>query len=156
MCDHYAAYERRTIFNTDDLNIGSEIQPRRGRASIVRGRFCLSSGSEITIKRIPRVSGNSKAEQEQLQDAALRRELAVWCTLGAAGSNVLELLGTVAFSDQNYLPLSPISHYYENGDLITHLGTPRSHSDRLELIKGVAAGVAYIHGHNIVHGDLKR
>ncbi|KAG8779980.1 hypothetical protein FRC12_023625 [Ceratobasidium sp. 428] len=157
MCHHDIAYKRCTRYNIADFCTETVIQPR-GKANVVRGSFRMSPTSkvgetyrpalqyrinlhlQIGIKRIPWTTENT---DQASQEAALTRELAVWCTLSTADSNVLELLGTVTFGDQQkYLPLSSVFHFYENGDLIK--------------IKDATAGVKYIHNHKIVHGDLKQ
>ncbi|KAG8791041.1 hypothetical protein FRC12_010292 [Ceratobasidium sp. 428] len=153
MCHHDIAYKRRTHYNIADFCTETVIQPR-GKANVVRGSFRMFPKTKIGIKRIPWATENT---DQASQETALIRELAVWCTLNTADSNVLELLGTVAFGDQQkYLSLSSVFHFYENGDLIKYLSTSRSDSDRLKLIKDATAGVKYIHNHKIVHGDLKQ
>ncbi|OBZ74270.1 hypothetical protein A0H81_05040 [Grifola frondosa] len=80
-------------------------------------------------------------------------EVSIWKTLQHA--NVLELLGaSSASSDPPWFFVSP---HYKNGSLVTYLkGLPSLDSvDLLKMVHEIAKGMAYLHGKEVLHGDLK-
>ncbi|KAI9206257.1 kinase-like domain-containing protein [Polychytrium aggregatum] len=51
-----------------------------------------------------------------------------------------------------------VSPFLPNGTLLKYVSdasNPRSVEEKLRLLYQVAAGMSYLHGNNIVHGDLK-
>lgn len=69
--------------------------------------------------------------------------------------NVLELLGaSSASSDAPWFFVSP---YYKNGSIVPYLkGLPTLEAaDPLRMIHEIANGMAYLHGKEVLHGDLK-
>ncbi|KAH9886504.1 hypothetical protein C8Q73DRAFT_658100 [Cubamyces lactineus] len=80
-------------------------------------------------------------------------EVSIWKTL--QHPNVLELLGaSSASSDPPWFFVSP---YYRNGSLVSYLkGLPSLDAvDILKMVHQVAKGMAYLHGRDVLHGDLK-
>ncbi|KAG8947633.1 hypothetical protein FRC04_010567 [Tulasnella sp. 424] len=79
----------------------------------------------------------------------LNREVKIWTAL--RHRNIAPLLG---FNLSGEVCL--ISSWFTNGNIAAHLEA-NPDADRLELIRQIAAGVAYLHGRNpiVVHGDLK-
>ncbi|KII90400.1 hypothetical protein PLICRDRAFT_157531 [Plicaturopsis crispa FD-325 SS-3] len=79
----------------------------------------------------------------------LYRETRVWHLL--VHPNILPFLGLA-----HELGPSPalVSPFYENGDALHYLKT-HPNADRLSIIRGVAAGLAYLHANGVIHGDLK-
>ncbi|KAJ8083204.1 Rho guanine nucleotide exchange factor [Marasmius tenuissimus] len=68
--------------------------------------------------------------------------------------NVLPFLGIYYSKDDGQFCL--ISPWMDNGNLLQYLkATRRADVDHLVLVYDVAAGLAYLHGEKVVHGDLK-
>lgn len=68
---------------------------------------------------------------------------------------MLELLGaSSASSDAPWFFVSP---YYKNGSIVPYLkGLPTLEAaDPLRMIHEIANGMAYLHGKEVLHGDLK-
>lgn len=80
-------------------------------------------------------------------------EMEVWKTL--SHPNVLELLG--ASSTTAEPPWFFVSPYMKHGSLVSYLKnlTPHSPLNFLKMIYEVAMGMAYLHGKEVLHGDLK-
>ncbi|KAF8598349.1 kinase-like protein, partial [Ceratobasidium sp. AG-I] len=76
------------------------------------------------------------------------RELYMWSK--AKHENVHELMGIVMFQGR----LGMISPWMENGNLQEYI-LKNPDVDRYKLCSDVAAGVEYLHGIGMVHGDLK-
>ncbi|KAG8684680.1 hypothetical protein FRC11_011746 [Ceratobasidium sp. 423] len=65
--------------------------------------------------------------------------------------NVHQLIGVIMFQGRS---LGKISEWMENGNLHQYLRQSPS-ANRPELSVQVASGLAYIHSHDMVHGDIK-
>ncbi|KAG8705732.1 hypothetical protein FRC09_002785 [Ceratobasidium sp. 395] len=85
---------------------------------------------------------------EELEDEPNAREICAWSRCDH--ENVLRLLGLVQYRGR----LATISLWMENGTLPEYVVENPS-VDWLELCRQVAKGLAYLHEHGIVHGDLK-
>ncbi|KAJ8083200.1 Rho guanine nucleotide exchange factor [Marasmius tenuissimus] len=80
------------------------------------------------------------------------REAIVWRQLNHP--NVLPFLGIFYLKDDSQFCL--ISPWMDHGNLLQYLkATRRADVDHLVLVYDVAAGLAYLHGKKVVHGDLK-
>ncbi|KAL0059673.1 Guanine nucleotide-binding protein alpha-2 subunit [Marasmius tenuissimus] len=80
------------------------------------------------------------------------REAIMWRQLNHR--NVLPFLGIFYLKDDSQFCL--ISPWMENGNLLQYLkATRRADVDHIVLACDVAAGLAYLHGEKVVHGDLK-
>ncbi|KAL0061689.1 Rho guanine nucleotide exchange factor [Marasmius tenuissimus] len=80
------------------------------------------------------------------------REALVWRQL--KHPNVLPFLGIFYLKDDRQFCL--ISPWMKNGNLLQYLkATERANVDHTALVHDVAAGLAYLHGEKVVHGDLK-
>ncbi|KII83772.1 hypothetical protein PLICRDRAFT_95753 [Plicaturopsis crispa FD-325 SS-3] len=80
-------------------------------------------------------------------------EISIWKQL--QHPNVLELFGaSSASSDPPWFFVSP---YCKNGSLVTYLKSVPSLDDVdvLRAMHEIAKGMAYLHGHGVLHGDLK-
>ncbi|KIJ63427.1 hypothetical protein HYDPIDRAFT_29670 [Hydnomerulius pinastri MD-312] len=82
----------------------------------------------------------------------LRRELKVWAQL--SHKNVLPLLGVAT----GFGPFTAfVCPWMPNGTLTTYLernADQLSLRDRLELLRGAASGLSYLHSCSVIHGDL--
>ncbi|OJA20095.1 hypothetical protein AZE42_07712, partial [Rhizopogon vesiculosus] len=82
----------------------------------------------------------------------IRREAYVWITL--SHDNILSFEGIT--DDFGQLP-ALVSLWMENGSLDVYLKNvfpSLSNLRKLELVQQVAAGLSYLHGKGVVHGDL--
>ncbi|KAI9209037.1 kinase-like domain-containing protein, partial [Polychytrium aggregatum] len=85
------------------------------------------------------------------------REIGIWH--GLSHPHILPLLGACD-KDHNGRSIRPfmVSPFMPNGTLlkfVSDTSNPRSVEEKLRLLYQVAAGMSYLHGKNIVHGDLK-
>ncbi|KAG9005570.1 hypothetical protein FRB94_001429 [Tulasnella sp. JGI-2019a] len=78
----------------------------------------------------------------------LLKEIKVWCRL--QHPHVLPFLGASITASPPFI----VSQYMPNGDIKKYL-SKRPNINRVQLIHEIALGMLYIHGKNIVHGDLK-
>ncbi|KAG9120049.1 GTP-binding protein Rho1 [Ceratobasidium sp. 392] len=78
----------------------------------------------------------------------IAREIHAWTK--CHHDNVLELLGLT----QHRGKLAVVSPWMENGNLRQYLGR-NPDADRVELCLQITRGLAYLHEHDMVHGDLK-
>ncbi|CAE6473375.1 unnamed protein product [Rhizoctonia solani] len=102
----------------------------------------------IAIKTL-RCSSQSNAEAKLIKRAA--RELLTWLQLDHH-PNILPLLGLAIFNGR----LSMVSPWMSNGNLSAYLRKhENSNADRITLCEQIRAGLVYIHGRDMVHGDLK-
>ncbi|KAI9192916.1 flag-tagged protein kinase, partial [Polychytrium aggregatum] len=102
-------------------------------------------GSDVAVKVLFR----SHNEQEL---ANFNREISIWFRLNHP--NILPLLGACDADDKHYM----VSPLMQNGSLYRYLSNPQTNCsirDRLQLMYQAASGMAYLHGKNVIHGDLK-
>ncbi|OAX31799.1 kinase-like protein [Rhizopogon vinicolor AM-OR11-026] len=86
-----------------------------------------------------------------VDEKALRRELGTWKRLHHV--NILPLLGIA----RDFGPyISMVSPWLENGSLTAYLRKYKdiTLSDRLRLLEDITSGLHYLHGVQVVHGDL--
>ncbi|KAJ7432091.1 kinase-like domain-containing protein [Mycena latifolia] len=121
-----------------------------GRHShIYRGTLTRSDGrtTRVAIKMI--LYEGSGHSDEALR--RLKREAEVWAQL-----HHIHLVPFLGVSED--LELAPwpvlVSPYYESGDVGEFLKNNPT-ANREEIVLGVASGLGYLHGKDIVHGDLK-
>ncbi|CEL54039.1 Tyrosine-protein kinase Fes/Fps OS=Mus musculus GN=Fes PE=1 SV=2 [Rhizoctonia solani AG-1 IB] len=106
----------------------------------------LVNGIPIAIKTI-RGYGDYQNLAGKYQKRAAK-EIHTWSK--CMHPNVAELLGIAVFRNS----LAMISRWEENGNMIRYLAHYPS-ADRCALSASICAGLTYLHGSNIVHGDLK-
>ncbi|GLB43188.1 putative protein tyrosine kinase [Lyophyllum shimeji] len=80
-----------------------------------------------------------------------QQEIVSWRQL--SHPNLLPLLGVSDLGDGTLPAL--VSPWLENGNITQFLRTTSSQINRSQLMLDVARGLSYLHGHNVVHGDLK-
>ncbi|KAI9190823.1 kinase-like domain-containing protein, partial [Polychytrium aggregatum] len=102
-------------------------------------------GAPVAIKRLYR-----GYNQGELNDFG--HEIAIWHRL--SHPHVLPLLGACDTTARPFM----VSPFMPNGTLHSYISTapnPRPLGEKIRLLYQVASGMAYLHGNNIVHGDLK-
>ncbi|KAJ7195656.1 TKL/TKL-ccin protein kinase [Mycena pura] len=120
-----------------------------GNSNIYRGKSTRSNGRKIRVAiKMIRISDDGSGQLEDIM-RRLKREVDVWARL--RHENVLPFIGVC--DDIAPWPVL-ISPFYKFGHVGTYLRKNPS-TDRLRLVRGVAAGLQYLHSHDIVHGDLK-
>ncbi|KAG8983635.1 hypothetical protein FRB94_007375 [Tulasnella sp. JGI-2019a] len=106
----------------------------------------------LAMKR-PRVTGDANIQAQTVQ-RRFSREAKIWSRLNHI--NILPFYGMINLESEAYL----VSPWVEQGDLSNFLSTrmycnQESGFDEASMIHGVASGLAYLHAHNVIHGDLK-
>ncbi|KAJ7590437.1 kinase-like domain-containing protein [Mycena floridula] len=115
-------------------------------------RATLKQGTttcEVVVKAL-RLSWTD-VEERELATRRLYRETYVWH--GLDNPNILPFLGTCDSKNLSPVP-GMVSPYCPNGDIISYLNFHRN-ANKLELIRGVAQGLKYLHSSKVIHGDLK-
>ncbi|KAF9643891.1 kinase-like protein [Thelephora ganbajun] len=77
------------------------------------------------------------------------KEVMTWRTL--SHPNVLPLLGVTMAKNQFVM----VSQWMDSGNINEFLKRSNSNVDRLQLVREITAGLAYMHDRGIIHGDLK-
>ncbi|KAF8598370.1 WD40 repeat-like protein [Ceratobasidium sp. AG-I] len=134
------------------FDLSSIIDPEQYSSSAVAGgsfgdiwRGKTRNGIEVAVKAL-RFHVIAEDGAKGLKRAM--RELYIWSK--AKHENVHELMGIIMFQDR----LGMVSPWMENGNLQEYIQKTPS-VDRYKLCSDVAAGVEYLHGIGMVHGDLK-
>lgn len=95
-------------------------------------------------------------EQQVAQETFLRERVAEWQVL--QHPNILPFLGlcdTNIMESEVSFP-AVITPWMSKGTVLDYLKQSRlGRSERLELVHEIAKGLQYLHGRNIIHGDLK-
>ncbi|CUA77001.1 Serine/threonine-protein kinase dst2 [Dictyostelium discoideum] [Rhizoctonia solani] len=107
---------------------------------------CLIDKSPLAIKTIR--SCHEPGQSARVYHKRAAREIYTWSK--CKHPNVVPLIGLAVFRDC----LAMISRWEENGSLLHYLSLNPS-VDRCTMSTSICAGLAYLHEHDIVHGDLK-
>ncbi|CAE6454487.1 unnamed protein product [Rhizoctonia solani] len=142
--DLVAHYEARYLINyTDSLcrtNVTTAI-PIADTALANVYKINLPNGQCVAVKCVKHVTPHKK-----LKRAA--RELSCWSSY--EHPNILPLLGFAVVKGD----LAMVSAWMSNG-CVTEYVVGNSTCDRLVLCIQLARAIAYLHEHNVVHGDIK-
>lgn len=138
-------------------DLTSQISEKLKLASLcVSGSFgvvhrCTIETSEGTTEVAVKVFKVDLGRAIEKNKKAMRRELLVWFRL--KHRTIVPLLGT-ALIESPFLAL--VSKWMPSGTLYVYLkeATTLTASATVELAKGVADGLQYLHSENVVHGDL--
>ncbi|KAG8728778.1 hypothetical protein FRC11_010226, partial [Ceratobasidium sp. 423] len=135
------------------IDLSSHMDPEQESAVLVSGggfgdiwKGKLQDGTRVAIKAW-RESVIDKCDYKILKRAT--REIHYWSKL--KHENVHQLMGLILFKNQS---LGMVSEWMDNGNLHEYL-RKNPDANRYQLSVEVASGLAYIHTHKMVHGDIK-
>ncbi|EUC67019.1 tyrosine kinase domain protein [Rhizoctonia solani AG-3 Rhs1AP] len=129
----------------DPLGFSTSAVAEGGYGDVWTGRF-HKDGTKVAIKVLRFTLSTGDVAKKELKRTA--REIYNWSKLDH--ENVNKLMGVIMFRER----LGMVSEWMEHGNLRQYLSR-NSGLDRGELCVQIARGVAYLHGVNMVHGDLK-
>ncbi|OCH86997.1 kinase-like protein [Obba rivulosa] len=113
-----------------------------GYADIWRGEHCHC---EVAVKVF---RGYDSSGVPPLDMKALFKEATIWKHM--RHPNITPFIGI----DTELFPLSLVCEWMPHGTISAYLVSEPS-ADRLKLLKDIAQGLQYLHGMQVVHGDLK-
>ncbi|KAL5512336.1 hypothetical protein ACEPAG_3328 [Sanghuangporus baumii] len=136
-CRHLDLTER-------NLEIGRQVG-HGGTSDLFLGSLSLSNGKmyKVAVKKL-----RTHAMRNGSSEKALSKELYIWSKLDHP--RILRLVGL--YVDENYPCL--ISPWSTNGTVLSYLENTPS-ADVVQLVAGIAEGIAYLHAQKIVHSDIK-
>ncbi|KAG1844921.1 kinase-like domain-containing protein [Suillus subalutaceus] len=146
-------FERKPPYIPKDEVKNIEAFPRGtgGLGDVWKCFWCRPSGTrKVAVKSVRIPQGNDELLVNRARKK-IRLDSYVWVTL--AHDNILILHGiTEGFG---LLP-ALVSPWTENGSLDTYLnqGHILSKANKLRMLRQIAAGLDYLHGRGVVHGDL--
>ncbi|KZP15374.1 kinase-like protein [Athelia psychrophila] len=112
----------------------------------------LNIGTATTVVAIKHILPHGDIEEGWARvDVRTRREIVVWMRL--KHENVVELLGT-AIEESPYRSTGMVSRWMVNGNLGTFVTDSLPLARRLQITCDIAAGLAYLHEQDVMHGDL--
>ncbi|KAF7354930.1 Protein kinase domain-containing protein [Mycena sanguinolenta] len=130
-----------TCFALEVKKVGQQVAGG-GFGDIWKG---LVGGQIVAVKSMRQFAD----DDVKLSLKKLGREALIWRQL--SHPNLLPFFGMYILENRPCL----VSPWMDNGDLKHFLSNARAAIDRVSLVVDVAMGLEYLHGENIVHGDLK-
>jgi serine/threonine protein kinase len=137
------------------VTTGNQAFGRGNFADVWKGIYTWQPGHRTTVAvKILRPSLLSHQHLAAKTIRKLLREAKVWSTLNHP--NVARFIG-VCYQDQigGYRIPRLVSVFYERRTLKDNLVHIQSDHQRLKLLRQFFSGLAYLHRHNVIHGDLK-
>ncbi|KAG8951023.1 hypothetical protein FRC04_006884 [Tulasnella sp. 424] len=127
-------------------------------AAVARGGFsdiylgALAPSGELVAIKVLRIAGLDGEKLQRKLQRRIERELATWQRLNHP--NILPLYGTC--DEEMWLSEAPVlvSPWMSNKSVDQYIANNPT-VRRLPLVRGVGAGLEYMHSMRIVHGDLK-
>ncbi|KAF8549366.1 kinase-like protein [Imleria badia] len=138
---------------TDTLQRDKKCIAGHGAFGTVYSCLCARNG-KVAVKVITLHRCITEPEKDEFIRKT-RCELGIWNRL--EHPNIAPLLGTTRGEDFGSDYPCLVSMWMSNGTLNEYLnrdGIILSASTRVQLIQGIAAGLAYLHSRQIVHGDF--
>ncbi|KAL0952854.1 hypothetical protein HGRIS_007077 [Hohenbuehelia grisea] len=137
-----------------------------GYSDVWKGMWKRRVGEPGLVKvavKVLRAQHLADATRQEKLERRLHRELSLWKTL--SHKNVIPLLGTTSDFGPGRAPSADsgtgvkamVCPWYDNGTVSAYMerfGDVLGMGERLVLLGGVASGLAYLHDHSVVHGDL--
>ncbi|KXN91148.1 Cell division control protein 7 [Leucoagaricus sp. SymC.cos] len=134
-------------YNLSGVKPGRELVGEGEYAHVRKGKW---KGEVVCLKlrRPPNRRRPPPKEETEKADMVLIKEFVMWAHF--SHPNVLPLYGTILIDAK---PVS-VSPWMMNGNVSDYIS---DHPDRprLPLVLDILHGLAYLHGMNVVHGDLK-
>jgi len=127
------------LLDDEGVEVTEELLGSGGSAEVLRGRF---DGEEVAVKRYL----NDKHGESMQREVELMRSL--------KHPNVLTIHGVVIVGDK-YHVVMPLT---ANGNLSSFIHGSQPPTDgklKMRIAQGICEGLCYLHGHGVVHGDLK-
>ncbi|CAE6345870.1 unnamed protein product [Rhizoctonia solani] len=138
---------------TDELDARhSAVEPVAvgGCSDVYDGK--LLDGTPVAIKCPRGPTARYITSQMDSPDKTLKRaakELYTWSTF--RHPNIAKLLGVAMYQGR----MSMVSPWISPGNFYSYISMHRNMANHFDLCVQVAEGLAYLHGNNVVHGDLK-
>ncbi|KIJ59424.1 hypothetical protein HYDPIDRAFT_118519 [Hydnomerulius pinastri MD-312] len=112
------------------------------------GRTIGSGGFSTVLKAEFRGTTVAVKMLKKFQMEVLEREVEIWSKL--RHDHIVPFYGASIVSSPPFI----VSRYMANGNLLQYL-YDRPQCDRTKLVYEVLLGMRYLHGENVIHGDLK-
>ncbi|KAG1721530.1 kinase-like domain-containing protein [Suillus lakei] len=109
-----------------------------------------SEGPKEVAVKIFNMAPHIGRAQEKINHG-IRREIHTWLKLRDS-TNIVPLFGFANFPEHALPAL--VSEWMPSGTLYDYLEKPAEIIAKVNLTKGVADGLKYLHSNNVVHGDL--
>lgn len=144
------------LANVHDLT-GRVIKTERVAAGsygdIWKGTYTLIGGQSVIVAmKIMRSTAFLDSQSAEQTKRRILRESRVWSK--CIHPHLAQFIGiSYEVTQESQYPCL-ISLFYENGDVTKYL-KHNPNANRMHLVCQFFSGLAYLHGHNIVHGDLK-
>ncbi|CAE6538099.1 unnamed protein product [Rhizoctonia solani] len=129
--------------NIDESTFGVLPSCYGGSGDVYYGKLVDST---VVCVKVPRFTGDAAEEAKNRVHAS--REIHTWNK--CKHPNILPFLGLAVFRDR----IAMVSPWMKNGTMREFL-RQNVDVDRCQLSVEICAGVAHLHGINVVHGDLK-
>ncbi|KAF9232642.1 kinase-like domain-containing protein [Melanogaster broomeanus] len=113
-----------------------------GFSTVSKAQF---RGMTVAVKLVKDVG---KDVSTQLCTQTLEQEIEIWSEL--RHDHIVPFYGASTLSSPPYI----VSRYMRNGNLVQHL-TRKPGTNRMKLLYEISLGMRFLHGANVVHGDLK-
>ncbi|KAL5480180.1 hypothetical protein ACEPAI_1450 [Sanghuangporus weigelae] len=135
---------RHLDLTESNVEIGRQVG-HGGTSDLFLGSLSLSNGKtcKVAVKKL-----RTHAMRNGSSEKTLARELYIWSKLDHP--RILRLVGL--YVDESYPCL--ISPWSTNGTVLSYLENTSS-ADVVQLVAGIAEGIAYLHAQKIVHSDIK-
>ncbi|KAG8768166.1 GTP-binding protein Rho1 [Ceratobasidium sp. 428] len=121
------------------------------KVAVKRARYHVEDdieGHNMRVSLLSQIGACNSELQASDRFQLIAREIHAWSK--CHHDNVLELIGLT----QHRGKLAVVAPWIENGNLRQYLGK-NPDVDRLDLCLQITRGLAYLHSHDMVHGDLK-
>ncbi|KAF9645811.1 kinase-like protein [Thelephora ganbajun] len=131
-----------SVIITDKIEVEDKILASGGFADVRSGSY---KGHRVAVKTL-KVAMNDDVPKIRKQFC---KEVVLWSTL--SHPNVLKFAGVQGDMEEGQF--ITVSEWMTHGNIMEYIR--KNPVNRLELLHGAARGLEYLHGANLIHGDLK-